>query len=332
MTIYNMKQLLLNEKWRPKTIEDMVILPRVRKIFEKGLTQNVILYGHFGTGKTTLARILIGKWSKDKPFLEINSSFYTSIDTLRSKVDDFCSQVYMGLDLLGDDTQKTDMKYVFLDEFERTSPQYQDALKAYIEEYSNKNVRFILNTNHIDKISDGIKSRMLLVNFDAQNQEEERFLKRSIYTKIMGQVCQEEGITTMTRDILVKLINSCYPDFRSLYNKIQYFAQTGELETGGLVEEETKLQLFEMIHDQQLDNEKTYHFVFEKFGPDRITDMLKTLGSPYINWCLKNKRDKLNSLFEANTLVSAGSLQLTSSDDPIVVGLSVIGNMNKLMS
>jgi replication-associated recombination protein RarA len=85
-----MKNLLLSEKWRPKTIDEMVILPRIRKIFEKGLNQNVILYGHFGTGKTTLARILIGKYSKNSPYIELNSSFYTSIETLRNKIDDFC--------------------------------------------------------------------------------------------------------------------------------------------------------------------------------------------------------------------------------------------------
>ena len=146
-----MKNLLLSEKWRPKTIEDVILLPRIRKIFENGLNQNVILYGHFGTGKTTIARILIGKYLKNTPHIELNSSFYTSIDVLRSKIDDFCSKVYMGFDM-DSDIPKDSIKYVFLDEFERTSTQYQDALKAYIEEFSTKNVRFILTTNHINKV------------------------------------------------------------------------------------------------------------------------------------------------------------------------------------
>ena len=69
-----MKNLLLSERWRPKNLEDIILLPRIRKIFENGLNNNVILHGHFGTGKTTLSRILIGKYTKDKPFLELNSS------------------------------------------------------------------------------------------------------------------------------------------------------------------------------------------------------------------------------------------------------------------
>ena len=108
-----MKHLLLSEKYRPKTLEEIILLPRIRKTFENGLNQNVILYGHYGTGKTTLARILIGKYTKDKPYLELNSSFYTSIDVLRGKVDDFCSNIYMGFDLKSN-ISKDETKYVFL--------------------------------------------------------------------------------------------------------------------------------------------------------------------------------------------------------------------------
>jgi len=106
-----MKNLLLSEKYRPKTLEDLIILPRIRKIFENGLNENVILYGHFGTGKTSLARILIGRYTKDTPKLELNSSFYTSIDVLRNKIDDFCSKVYMGLDM-SVDIKSDSLKYL----------------------------------------------------------------------------------------------------------------------------------------------------------------------------------------------------------------------------
>ena len=109
-----MNHLLLSERWRPKNIDEIILLPRIKKLFQEGLKQNVILYGHFGTGKTTLSRILIGKYLKNSPYLEINSSFYTSIETLRSKIDDFCSKVYMGFDL-NEQIDRDSLKYVFLD-------------------------------------------------------------------------------------------------------------------------------------------------------------------------------------------------------------------------
>ena len=222
-----MKNLLLSERWRPKNLEDIILLPRIRKIFENGLNNNVILHGHFGTGKTTLSRILIGKYTKDKPLLEINSSFYTSIDTLRNKIDEFCSKVYMGFDL-DKDIDIDETKYVFLDEFERTSIQYQDALKAYIEEFSKKNVRFIFKTNHINKVSAGIRSRLIEVNFDCQSPEEERYLKQEIYKKIQNQICPKEGFE-ISKEELVKIINKKFPDFRSILIELDSYRLTGSL-------------------------------------------------------------------------------------------------------
>ena len=177
-----MKNLLLWEKWRPKKIDDIILLPRIKSHFEDGVKTNYIFHGHYGTGKTTLARILIGKYSKDKAFLELNSSLFTSIDVLRNEVEKFCKTQPM---LETDDP----IKYVFLDEFERVSSQYQDAMKAFIETY-HKNVRFILTTNHINKISDGIKSRFTCIDFDYQDSGEEKLLKQELYKNIINTVIE----------------------------------------------------------------------------------------------------------------------------------------------
>ena len=329
-----MKDILLNERWRPRTIDDMILLPRIKNIFEKGLQQNVIFHGHFGTGKTTLARILIGKWTKDKPFLEINSSFYTSIETLRTKIDEFCSNVYMGLDLMSD-TKNDDLKYVFLDEFERTSIQYQDALKAYIEEYSNKRVRFILNTNHIDKISSGIKSRMILINFDIQSTEEERFLKRNIYFKIMDTICKKENIQ-ITKEHIIKIINQSFPDIRSIFNNLQYYSISGDISDNNLETEEIKSKLYGLIHQEityggTIDYETIFNFVNETFGQDNIKLLLKLLGSDYSKWCIANNKIDSISLFEINNIVANANSQLEASVDPLIIGICTIGNIKKLI-
>ena len=162
----SVESLVIAERYRPKTLEGIILPDRIKSIFKDGLNENYIFYGHYGTGKTSLARILIGTYSKDKAFLELNSSYFTSIDVLRNEVDKFCKTVPMF-------ETNDSMKYVFLDEFERVSPQFQDAFKAFVEKYSN-NVRFILNTNHFDKISSGIKSRFVSVNFDCLDKEEEK--------------------------------------------------------------------------------------------------------------------------------------------------------------
>ena len=138
----SLEKLVINERYRPKTLEDIILPDRIKTPFKNGLNENYIFHGHFGTGKTSLARILIGTYSKDKAFLELNSSYFTSIEVLRNEVDRFCKTVPMF-------ETNDDIKYVFLDEFERVLPQFQDAFKAFVEKY-NKNVRFILNTNHYE--------------------------------------------------------------------------------------------------------------------------------------------------------------------------------------
>ena len=174
----SVKSLLLWEKWRPKNIDEVILLPRIRKQFENGISQHCILYGHYGTGKTSLARILIGKYTKETPCLELNCSMDTSIDILREEIQNFCKFTPMM-------ETESDIKYVFLDEFERVSIQFQDAFKAFIEKY-NKNVRFIITTNHLNKISDGIKSRIPQINFDCQSLEEEKLINESTVVKIIG--------------------------------------------------------------------------------------------------------------------------------------------------
>ena len=64
-----MSHQVLARKWRPKNLDDLILLPRIQNHFKDGVNQNFIFYGHYGTGKTSLARILIGKYTKDKPFL-----------------------------------------------------------------------------------------------------------------------------------------------------------------------------------------------------------------------------------------------------------------------
>lgn len=221
-----MNKLLLSEKWRPKTIKDIVLLPRISKIFKNGITQNYLLYGSFGTGKTTLSRILVGKYTKDKPSLEINGSIDTSIEILRGRISDFCSTVYMGLDL-DSKISKDDIKYVIIDECERISLNFQDALKAYVEEFSSRNVRFIFITNHIDKISKGLLSRLQQVNFDCQSPEEEKYIKNALYKKIFNIIAPAEGFEIKKED-LIKIINKKFPDMRSILIDIDNFRHTGE--------------------------------------------------------------------------------------------------------
>jgi len=316
------KSLLLWEKWRPKTLEEVVLLPRIRKQFENGVTQNYIFHGHYGTGKTSLARILIGKYTKDKPFLELNSSLYTSIDVLRSEIENFCKTTPM-MDV------ESDIKYVFLDEFERVSVQFQDAFKAFIEKY-NKNVRFIITTNHLNKVSDGIKSRIPQISFDCKSVEEEKYLKMEIFKRINNVILPKEG-KEITKEDLITIVSKKFPDFRSIMVEVQNYLETGSLSgVSSNISNKLKLDLYSCIYDKSMDYEKIYHFMMDNFGQDNIDEMFQLFSRDFINWVFNEKREHMDKLFEVNYIISEYHKLLDTNTDPVVVGMTLIGKLKDL--
>ena len=312
----SVKNLLLWEKWRPKTFEDIILLPRIRKQFENGVNQHYIFHGHYGTGKTSLARILIGRHSKKTAYLEVNCSEETSVDYLREEISRFCKTQPMF-------EVESDIKYVFLDEFERVSAQYQDAFKAFIEKYNDKGVRFILSTNHIDKVRGGLKSRIKQINFDCRDLEEEKFLKIEIFKRIQNIILPKEG-KEIGKENLVALINKKFPDFRNILVEVQDFLETGDTNTGtSNVSNKVKLDLYNMLYEKS-DYEKTYHFIMGNFGPEKVSEMFQLLSKPFIDWSLENKKS-IDKLFECNFIISDYSSKLETNTDPLVLGMTVIG-------
>ena len=318
----SVKSLLLWEKWRPKNIDEVILLPRIRKQFENGISQHCILYGHYGTGKTSLARILIGKYTKETPCLELNCSMDTSIDILREEIQNFCKFTPMM-------ETESDIKYVFLDEFERVSIQFQDAFKAFIEKY-NKNVRFIITTNHLNKISDGIKSRIPQINFDCQGVDEERYLKTELYKRINNVILPEEG-KQIPKEDLISIITKKFPDFRSIMVEVQNYLETGDLGSNSSnVSNKVKLELYNSIYDKSLDYEKIYHFLMTNFGADKIDVMIKLLGKPFIDWSISEKKN-IDKLFDCNYIIADYSSKLETNTDPIVLGLTIVGKFRDIL-
>lgn len=303
-------------------MDDVILLPRIRKYFEFGVNQHYIFHGHYGTGKTSLARILIGKYTKDTPCLELNCSMDTSIDILREEIQNFCKFTPMM-------ETESDVKYVFLDEFERVSIQFQDAFKAFIEKY-NKNVRFIITTNHINKISDGIKSRIPQINFDCQGVEEEKYLKTELYKRINNVILPEEG-KQIPKEDLIAIITKKFPDFRSTMVEVQNYLETGDLGSNtSTVSNKVKLDLYSCIYDKSLDYEKIYHFLMTNFGAEKIDVMIKLLGKPFIDWSI-SERKNIEKLFECNYTIADYTSKLETNTDPIILGLTIIGKFRDIL-
>ena len=81
-------QKLFTELFRPQSLDQAIIVPRIKDELSKGLTQNVLFCGTQGSGKSSLTRILSNGYN----VLEINASLENGIDTIRDKVINFASQ------------------------------------------------------------------------------------------------------------------------------------------------------------------------------------------------------------------------------------------------
>ena len=151
-----MFQNLFVEKYRPKTLVDIVLTNEERLYFEslksKEEIPNLLFAGNPGTGKTTLGKIIAND-ILDCQYLYINASDENGIDTIRSKVIGFAS------------TKSLDgkLKLVLFDECDALTLDSQKALRNVIEEYS-ENTRFIFTCNYLFKIIPALQSRCQIFN------------------------------------------------------------------------------------------------------------------------------------------------------------------------
>lgn len=205
---------LFVERYRPKKLEDLVLSDEDLKYFtslkDKKEIPNLLFTGSPGTGKTSLAKIIVNDILNCQ-YLYINASDENGIDTIRNKVIGFSQ------------TKSFDggIKIVLLDEADSISLEGSKALRNVIEEYS-ENTRFIFTCNYLFKIIPALQSRCQIFNLVPPL---DKVIGRVV--SILKQECINVPVEEKPR--LLELIRSGYPDVRRIVNDIQKFSFTGTL-------------------------------------------------------------------------------------------------------
>ena len=249
----NLSNTLWVEKYRPSNLDTYIgnehLKDKVSVYLESGDLPHLLLYGKAGTGKTTLAKILVKNIECD--YLYINASDENNVDTVRNKVKNFAST--MGF---------KEYKVIILDECDYITPNAQAALRNLMETFS-KHCRFILTCNFVERIIDPIQSRCQSFQIIPPSKKE--------VAKHTHDILLKENVMSDMNDLKV-LIDSGYPDIRRIINAAQRNVVKGKLklDTTSIIQNDYKLKLLKILKTQ--DKKNGFKEIRQLLLDNKITD------------------------------------------------------------
>ena len=249
----DIKNSLWVEKYRPSNLDSYIgnehLKSKVKVYLESGDLPHLLLYGRAGTGKTTLAKLLVNNIDCD--YLYINASDENSVEVVREKVKNFAST-------LGFQT----MKVIILDESDYITPNAQAALRNLMETFS-KHCRFILTCNYVERIIDPIQSRCQSFQIIPPDRKQ--------VAVHLGNILTKEQVESEIEDI-VTIVNGGYPDIRRVINASQRQVVGGKLviDEGMAIQNDYKNQVLDILKTQ--DKKNSFKNIRQLLADSKVTD------------------------------------------------------------
>ena len=244
------------EKYRPKNLDELVIPLHIKSAFKNGLTTNVILHGTTGTGKTSLAKLLVNKGEN----LEIDCSLDSSVQSARNRLIPYCTTTSL--------LSTHQFKFVTLTELELVSDEFFKMLCILMEKY-DAYIKFVATTNNIHRIPPEILSRCTTIDF----KFDDKSLKLD-FAKRLQMIIKEEKVDITNNQILF-LVNNYSPDYRSIVKNLQAYKEGskkidefGKVTTG----------IFDVIFKENLNGHQIFSTVMTNYqaSVDEVFSELST--------------------------------------------------------
>ena len=251
------------EKYRPIKLDDYVgnehLKEKVSGYIESEDVPHLLLFGRAGTGKTTLAKLIVKSIECD--YMIINASDENNVDTVRNKVKNFASS--QGF---------KKYKIIILDEFDYMTPNAQAILRNLMETFS-KHCRFILTCNYVEKIIDPIQSRCQTFQIVPPSKKE--------VAVQLDKILKSEDIKYDVKD-LVPIIDSSYPDIRKIINTCQLNSVKGvlKLSKNDLLDSDFKTKILDILKASD-DSRNKYMKIRQTVADSKVQDFTEMYSLLY---------------------------------------------------
>jgi len=285
------------EKYRPQILTEYVGNEMIKETIQQYLDSNdiphLLFYGKAGTGKTTLAKLIVNTIKCD--YMIINASDENNVDTVRTKVKNFASSVgFAGF------------KVIILDEFDYMTPNAQAILRNLMETFS-KHCRFILTCNYIEKIIDPIQSRCQSFAITPPT-------KKDVAMQV-AKILDTEKIKYDLKNV-AEIVSSYYPDIRRILNTCQLQSAKGELKVDHTIMVESNFQskLIELLKSSD-EKRNVFMAIRQAVADNRLNDYSEMYTMLY---------DKVDEYAKGNVANTILTIAEGLSKDALVVDKEIV--------